>query len=109
MFNSNNMFKNLFLLGVACLFSAILSGTAIACRMYGVVSENLPDGILQNHLVDAANSLKNLAISGNVDGWGIAYYPNILVDSSFDASLDSADLRANGTGQDWYERIDSKL
>lgn len=29
--------------------------------------------------------------------------PPILVDSSFDNSIDSADLRSNSLGQDWYE------
>jgi len=29
--------------------------------------------------------------------------PIFIVDSTFDASTDSADLRANNTGQDWYE------
>jgi hypothetical protein len=28
---------------------------------------------------------------------------SLLVDSTFDASVDSADLRANSAGQDWYE------
>ena len=46
------------------------------CRLYGAISDDLPDGFLQGQLVDEPNSLKNLAESGHVDGWGIAFYPD---------------------------------
>jgi len=45
------------------------------CRMYSVISNNLPDGLLQEDLIDAPSSLENLAPS-NMDGWGIGYYTN---------------------------------
>ena len=50
--------------------------------MYGAISDNLPDGLLYDHLIgdpptytNFPDSLKKLAESGHVDGWGIAYYP----------------------------------
>jgi len=45
------------------------------CRMYGAISDDLPDGLLYDHLVDDLDSLLNLSYS-NIDGWGIIYYPN---------------------------------
>ena len=45
-----------------------------ACRMYGVISDNLPDGMLENHLITDPNSLSVLS-SIHTDGWGIAHYP----------------------------------
>ena len=44
------------------------------CRIYAVMSDNLPNGLLKNDLITAPNSLKTLAPS-NPDGWGFAYYP----------------------------------
>jgi len=44
------------------------------CRLYGAISDNIPDGKLQRDLIDAPNSIKALSVSGNVDGWGIGYY-----------------------------------
>jgi predicted glutamine amidotransferase len=35
--------------------------------------------------------------------WMLTVYGTLLVDSTFDASADSDELRANGAGQDWYE------
>jgi len=46
------------------------------CRLYGAISNNLPNGLLQDHLIDEPNSLKNLAATTHIDGWGIGYYPN---------------------------------
>jgi hypothetical protein len=97
------LIKKIFILAVIGLVLFTFYGTGHACRMYGLISDNLPDGLLQTDLRIAPNSLKNLAETGNVDGWGIAYYPYYLADPSFSDSADSADLRANGTGQDWYE------
>ena len=62
-------------LGSIFMFMLILSGTSLACRMYGVISNDLPDGLLQDHLIDEPNSLKALSYV-QVDGWGIAYYPD---------------------------------
>jgi predicted glutamine amidotransferase len=44
------------------------------CRIYAVMSGNLPNGLLKNDLINAPNSLKKLA-PNNPDGWGFAYYP----------------------------------
>jgi VCBS repeat-containing protein len=46
------------------------------CRLYAAISDDLPDGLLQYDLVSGPNSLKNLAASDNIDGWGIGYYPD---------------------------------
>ena len=45
------------------------------CRIYAILSDNLPNGLLQNDLIDAPNSLEYLSASINIDGWGIGYYP----------------------------------
>ncbi len=81
-----------------------LQGTSSACRMYGAISEtdNLPPGVLIYDLLDAPYSLKNLADTGNIDGWGIAHCPETLFDSAFRESADDADLRAD-SGSGWYE------
>ena len=55
---------------------ADLAAVTHNCRFYAAISDDLPDGLLQDHLVDEPNSLKNLAASSNIDGWGIAYYPD---------------------------------
>ena len=59
---------------MACLFLLLLSGTGNACRMYGVIGNDLPADLLQTHLISAPNSLEVLSHS-QLDGWGIAYYP----------------------------------
>ena len=51
------------------------------CRMYAAISDDLPDGMLRQHLVDDDMSLYVLSTNGagheygNVDGWSITYYP----------------------------------
>jgi glutamine amidotransferase class II-like protein/putative metal-binding protein len=72
---SKTIIKALSKLGFILMFMLILSGTSLACRMYGVISNDLPNGLLQNHLVDAPNSLWELS-HDQLDGWGIAYYPD---------------------------------
>jgi predicted glutamine amidotransferase len=52
------------------------AGTSLACRIYGVISNNLPGGILQSHLITEPNSIKNLSKEKNQDGWSVAYYIN---------------------------------
>ena len=71
--------------------------------MYGAISDDFPDGLFQTDLIDAPNSLKNLANSGNIDGWGISYFPYYLLDPGFNNSSTDAELRSDGAGQDWYE------
>lgn len=46
------------------------------CRMWAAISDNLPDSVIYNHLIGYENSLKNLAETKNIDGWGIARYDN---------------------------------
>lgn len=68
--------RKLIVFGWVCLLCIVLfSGTAKACRLYGVISESLPDGLLEKHLVTDPNSLKELCRLGNKDGWGIGYIP----------------------------------
>ena len=79
MSNSKTIIKNPLILGlISTFFILTLSGTSIACRLYGAISDNLPDGTLQRHLIDEPNSLMSLADPSNplenTDGWGIAYY-----------------------------------
>jgi hypothetical protein len=50
------------------------SSPAVACRLSAVIGNNLPDNLLQYYLISAPNSLEQLSHS-QVDGWGIAYYP----------------------------------
>jgi hypothetical protein len=56
------------------LFLLMLPGTGNACRMYGIIGNDLPADLLQSHLISAPNSLEALSHS-QLDGWGIAYYP----------------------------------
>jgi len=65
---------------------------------------------ITNNLTQDTLYTWNIAVSDGKDTTYRAYtfktlklVPQLLVDSTFDASIDSADLRANGTGQDWYE------
>jgi len=44
------------------------------CRMWGAISNDMPDNVIYGHLIQDTNSLKNLSQSQNIDGWGIAYY-----------------------------------
>jgi hypothetical protein len=57
-----------------CLSLILFSGPAGACRLLAVIGNNLPDNLLQYHLIDAPNSLEQLSYS-QLDGWGIGYYP----------------------------------
>lgn len=75
MANSRVLTKNLLIAGLFCIILVTSAGTGEACRLYGAISNDLPDGVLQSHLITAFNSVKNLARSGNIDGWGIAYVP----------------------------------
>ncbi|MCP4263658.1 MAG: hypothetical protein GY774_40045, partial [Planctomycetes bacterium] len=61
--------------GVQDLGKGKVAEPAHNCRMYGAISDNLPDGLLYDHLRGNPNSLYYLSETGNVDGWGIAYYP----------------------------------
>ena len=46
------------------------------CRMWAVISNDIADSIIYKHLIQYPNSLKNLSQIKNIDGWGIAYYPD---------------------------------
>jgi predicted glutamine amidotransferase len=60
---------------LAVIFLLAFHGTGSACRLYGVIGNNLPDNLLYTHLISApSNSLETLSYS-QIDGWGIGYYP----------------------------------
>jgi predicted glutamine amidotransferase len=44
------------------------------CRMWGAISDSIPDGVIIDHLIKEPNSLKNLAEQNHIDGWGTGYY-----------------------------------
>lgn len=48
-------------------------GNSLACNLYGIISNDCPVGLLQDHLINKPKSLKNLG-KLHKDGWGIAYY-----------------------------------
>ena len=74
MFTTRTAIKLLSIQGLLIFFVLFLSGTGIACRMYGAISDNLPDGMLEDHLLTDSNSLFELSHI-HKDGWGIVYYP----------------------------------
>jgi len=43
------------------------------CRFWAMISDNMPENTVLDHLVNMPSSLKNLGAS-NRDGWGLAYY-----------------------------------
>jgi predicted glutamine amidotransferase len=54
----------------------VLAPTGVhACRLYGVISGSLPEGVLKGHLLANPFSLEELSLMTNVDGWGIGYVP----------------------------------
>jgi len=65
---------NLLIQVVTGILVVLLSGTSMACRMYGALSNNLPDNMLEALLITDPNSLFELSHI-HTDGWGIAYYP----------------------------------
>ncbi len=46
------------------------------CRFWGVISSDAPTAVIQDHLVNLPNSIKNLGDSSNPDGWSVGYYPD---------------------------------
>ncbi|MGB9841310.1 MAG: InlB B-repeat-containing protein, partial [Candidatus Bathyarchaeales archaeon] len=53
---------------------------------------------------DAAGTSNPITITMDGDKTVTAYFAQMLLtDSTFDASIDNADLRTNSAGQDWYE------
>ena len=56
------------------LLLIFLTGTTIACRLYAIISDNIPRGLIVKNLKTYPNSLYHLS-SRNKDGWGIAHYP----------------------------------
>jgi len=47
------------------------------CRMWAAISRNMPDRIITDHLINNPQSLEHLSEEDNIDGWGIAYYPQM--------------------------------
>ena len=70
-----SIIKNLPILGLIGLFVLLLTGKSTACRLYGVLSHDLPDDMLETHLITDPNSLSELS-QIHTDGWGITYYLN---------------------------------
>jgi hypothetical protein len=52
---------------------------------------------------DLSGSVNPTTITMTSDKSVTATFTTLLTDSTFDASVDNATLRANGSGQDWYE------
>jgi predicted glutamine amidotransferase len=73
MFNPRSLFKCAAALGVIGVLLMISPGNSMACRMYGAIGGNLPDGMLYVHLVTDPNSIYNLS-PANTDGWAIGHY-----------------------------------
>ncbi len=46
------------------------------CRFWGIISTDVPAAVIQDHLVNLPNSIKNLGDSSNPDGWSVGYYPD---------------------------------
>ena len=46
------------------------------CRFWGVISTDVPTSVIQDHLVNLPNSVKNLGDFSNPDGWSVGYYPD---------------------------------
>jgi predicted glutamine amidotransferase len=44
------------------------------CRLWAAISEALPESVVYNDLLAYPNSLKNLSVIGNIDGWGVGWY-----------------------------------
>ncbi len=44
------------------------------CRITGIISADMPRGLIQDYYVDYPYSLERLSESANIDGWGIASY-----------------------------------
>jgi predicted glutamine amidotransferase len=45
------------------------------CRLWAAIAYNIPRTIITQQLLEEPNSLKNLAQSKNIDGWGVTCYP----------------------------------
>jgi VCBS repeat-containing protein len=54
--------------------AADLTAVTHECRLYAAISNDMPAGLLQAHLLTDPNSLKYLSASNNIDGWGLGYY-----------------------------------
>jgi uncharacterized repeat protein (TIGR02543 family) len=74
------------------------------CRFWGIISENAPAAVIQDHLVNLPNSIEALS-PANPDGWSVGYYPDgdpdptvnrgyppAYTDPNFDAAVDEAAL-----------------
>ncbi len=66
-------FKSFSTTFLVLILSSFFIKTSIACRMYGAISDNLPDGLLYDHLIgdpptytNYPDSLKKLAESGPI-------------------------------------------
>jgi len=46
------------------------------CRLYAAISYVIPDSVIYHDLVSFPQALKVFSVIANIDGWGIAYYPD---------------------------------
>ena len=45
------------------------------CRFWGIIAGDAPGSVIEDHLVNLPNSIKNLG-AANPDGWSVGYYPD---------------------------------
>jgi len=75
------------------------------CRMYGAISDNVPDGMLLSNLKTDPDSLYELSPS-NDDGWGVVYYPEYEDSPTMDRGPGAA---KDGYGDPDYSTVISTI
>ena len=65
------------------------------CRLWGVISENVPSAVIQDHLVNMPSSIKNLGNVSNPDGWSVGYYPDGIDDPTVNRGFPQASTDPN--------------
>ncbi len=64
---------------IAILVLFLLAPSTLACKMWGMTAETLPEAEVKDQLVIDSQSLKSLSRYSNTDGWGLVYYNNGIV------------------------------
>ena len=70
---------------IMVMLSLMLPSTSSACRLYGIIGDNIPDGIMVNNLITDAQSLRYLT---QQNGWGSVQYPNWGAQPTFTRSAE---------------------
>jgi len=65
------------------------------CRLWGIISENAPSAVIQDHLVNLPNSIKNLGNGANPDGWSVGYYADGIDDPTVNRGFPQASSDPN--------------